>query len=237
MDHPKFLIVTLYSGEPGYDRCLSALKSQLGVEVKHVVISGYPEHAAHKMCYEWFNNEDPCMIRVKLDADVVLNEGMLSVIGGIMQARPDVDHIDPYVDDYLTDTPLKAGLTIYSSRVKFKEPPNHLWCDRNVTTEKHLTTMSAPLSIASHMKYCDERTAFRYGFHRGLKSQLQVYELVKTAHAKHNDRIRLMALRGFERAQSEEFHDWHHNAVFPTDKFNYDDQWFQDAYMTALMEP
>lgn len=237
MDHPKFLVVTLHSGEPGYDRCLSALKSQLGVEVKHVVISGHPEHEAHKMCYEWFNNEDPSFIRMKLDADVVLNEGVLNVIAGIMEARPDLDHIDPYVADYLTDSFLKAGVTIYSSRVKFKEPSNHLWCDRNVTTEKYLTTMDTAHAIASHMKYCDERTAFRYGFHRGLKSQLHVYELVKTAYAKHKDRIRLMALRGFERAQSEEFHEWHYNAVFPTDRFNYGDQWFQDACMKAMMEP
>lgn len=237
MKIPQFLVVTLHSGEPDYEHCVEALKSQCNVLIKHVLISGYPEHQAHKMLYEWFNVAEPCMTRVKLDADVVLkNNDILSTVGRLMQENPCVDRIDPYVDDFLTDSMLKAGLSIYSSRVKFNEPTSPLWCDRNVTVEKHLGTLDTNMSIAFHMKYCDERTAFRYGFHRGLKSQIHVLKLVKEAYEKHKDRVRAMAIKGFELASSSQFDEWHHGAILPTGKFNYDDDWFREAFVRAVSE-
>lgn len=235
--YARFLVVTLYSGEPDYEHCLAALKSQVNVHVKHVNISGYPEHEAHKMLYTWFNESEPGFIRVKLDADVVLSDPtILDVMGSILRDNPNVDRLDPYVHDFLTNSELKAGLAIYSPRVRFNEPRSHLWCDRNVTVEKHLGTLDTIGAIATHMKYCDKRTAFRYGFHRGLKSQIPVFELLKAAHAHFQDPIRAIAIKGFELAQSSEFDAWHKNAVLPVGKFNYDDDWFREAYAKAVSE-
>lgn len=237
MNAQQFLVVTLHSGEPDYEHCVAALKSQINVHVKHVKISGYPEHEAHKMLYGWFNDAEPGFIRVKLDADVVLcDPNILQIMGHIMRDNPNIDRIDPYVHDFLTDTDLKAGLAIYSPRVRFHEPKSTLWCDRNVTTQRDIGTLDTQGAIALHMKHCDERTAFRYGFHRGLKSQTHVYDLVKTAHAHHNDPIRRMAIKGFELAVTPEFDAWHRDAIMPVDRFNYDDDWFKDAFAKAMSE-
>ncbi len=211
----KFIVCTMYCGEQDMPHHLKSM-SQQGVIIDHRVFSYMSEIDGHNAVYQAFNEAGPEWIRAKIDADVVLYPNALSKIsagGG--------SWVDPVTDDYFTDSPLHAGVAIYGPRVKFKVQTHTLKCDRNVAMCDGPTGHG---SIGTHCRYADELTGFRYGYHRGLKSQLQVYESLVRAHRKHGDRVRLMAIRGFELAQSDRHKDYHlGTAPVPIDH-NYGDE-------------
>jgi hypothetical protein len=158
---------------------------------------------AHNAVYQAFNAADPAFIRGKIDADVVLHPDALLRVSGLVSHH---SWIDPQTHDYFTDAPLYAGVAFYGSGVRFTHQTLTLKCDRDVASQRNPTRMGV---IGHHAPGADEWTGFRYGFHRGLKSQLPVYESVRAAWRRHKDRIRLMALRGFDVAQSDLYLAYH----------------------------
>lgn len=231
----KFLVCTMYSGEPDYERCVESILTQEYVTVKHVVIENMPEIDAHNALYNHFNSFEEGWIRAKIDADVVLDPGALVRIAHKFDTTPSVTWIDPWVDDYLTDTKIKAGVAFYASSVKFSEQKHTLKCDRGILPRG---TLSAEFDcIGKHMHFCDERTAFRYGLHRGLKGQPAIHSAVAAAHKRHKDRVRKMALKGFEAANFLEFQDYLHGRVqLPPQSFNYNDERFKQLFEQARLE-
>ncbi len=208
----KFLICTMYCGELDFPHHVQALSEQ-GVEVEHRVFSNMLEVDAHNAVYQAFNAAGPEWIRGKVDADVVLNPGALAGlrVGGNAW-------VDPVVHDYFTDAPLHAGLAFYGPNVRFKVQTNTLKCDRGIAS---CGSPTAAGMLGRHAHYADEMTGFHFGFHRGLKSQLPVNDAVVKAHARHKDRVRLMAIRGFELAQSDRYKDWHLGKAPVTADHNY----------------
>jgi hypothetical protein len=190
----------MYCGEPDLPHHLKAMSEQ-GVEIDHRIFSYMSEIDAHNAVYKTFNEADPSWIRAKIDADVVLNPGALAKINATGR-----NWIDPMVHDFFTDAPLHAGVAFYGPDVKFRVQTNTLKCDRNVAS------CDGPHSagiVGRHCHYANELIGFHFGFHRGLKSQLLVYDAVAKANRRNPDRVRLMALRGFELAQSDRYKDYH----------------------------
>lgn len=192
----------MWCGENDYPHCVESIANQ-GVEVEHRTFKDLVEVDAHNEVYQAFNKAEPGVIRGKVDADVVLHPGALLRIAAQIN---DNMWLDPQTHDYFTDNALNAGLAFYGSNVTFKHQTLTLKCDRDVASTRISTPMGV---IGNHAHYADEWTGFRYGFHRGLKSQLPVYEQVKLAHSRHNDKVRLAALIGFDLAQSDMYLDYH----------------------------
>lgn len=223
---PKFLIATMWCGEPDYPHCEQAILTQEGVDVEHVVFKDMVEVDAHNAVYQAFNNAGPDVFRGKVDADVVLNPTALLTVAG---ACGPMTWLDPKTHDYFTDGALSAGLAFYGSAVRFTHQTLTLKCDRDVASQRSPSGMGV---IGRHAHYADEWTGFRYGFHRGLKSQLPVYEAVKAAHSRHHDRVRLMAIRGFELAQSDMYIDYHTGKVSSPMDHNYGDPKLRELFDT-----
>lgn len=199
---PRYFIVTLYSGEPDFDHHVKSLNDQ-GVEFTHKIVKFMPKLEAHNELYKAFNDAPAGLIRAKIDADVVLNDGVLNTIAKRMNPTT---WLDAQTFDHLSESSLHAGVAFYGDAVKFVEQTNSLKTDRGVAQGARRASFGV---IGSHAKYANEWTAFHYGFHRGLKSQLPVYANVVRAYKKHGDRPRLMAIRGFELGQSDRYIDWH----------------------------
>src|SRR5690606_26968251 len=92
--------------------------------------------------------------------------------------------LNPYVHDYLSDSEIKAGVTFYTSGARFKVQTNPLKCDRGVLDNDE-NLIRDWHCVGKHMWYANERTAFHYGFHRGLKGQTEIMERVRNAYHKH----------------------------------------------------
>ena len=198
----KFLVCTMYCGELDFPHHVAALRDQ-GVEVEHRVFRDMVEVDAHNAVYQAFNGAPPDTIRAKVDADVVLFPGALASAAGAVGPNT---WLDPTTHDYFTDSKLHAGVAIYGPNVRFSTQRLTLKCDRDVSSQCSPMTHGC---VGRHAHYADEWAGFHFGFHRGLKSQLQVFDDVRRAHAHHGDRVRLMAFRGFEVAQSDLYIDWH----------------------------
>lgn len=206
---PTILISTMYCGEPDFQHCVAALKAQKGVNIKHHVISFKPELEAHNEVYQTFNEADPTWFRAKIDADVVLlNDGILLELVEFWRVHSHVQWLDPAVHDHLTESIIHAGIAFYTPSVRFNTQTDPLKCDRGVL-QKDYMMLDYNQPVANHMLYADEKTAFRFGLHRGLKGQTHVEHAVRKAYAKHQDPIRAMALKGFDAARSERYLSWH----------------------------
>lgn len=220
----KFFICTLYSGEPDLPDCLRAIATQ-GVEFEHKIISFKREIVAHDELYQAFNSVDKSWICAKIDADVVLYDGALLDISEIFNRN--YDFVDPCTHDFYTDSDIHAGVAFFRG-LKFRKQENPLWTDRGIYNSRNAKRSGR--SIGDHAYRSNELTSFHYGFHRGLKSQLTTYDLVKKAYEKYGDNKRLMALRGFELGQSDEFIDWHTGKDPIPTCHDYHDTRFQEYY-------
>ena len=222
-------------GEPDWPHCQAMIARQRNVIVKHVVISNLNELDAHNAVYQAFNDADPSWIRAKIDADVVLNdENILERLANDLKIRTHAIGLNPFVHDYMTDTEIHAGVAIYTSAAKFRTQLNPLKCDRDMLENDETLVREYGL-VGKHMHHANELTAFRYGLHRGLKSQLRIGSLVEQAYAKHQDPIRLMAIKGFYVAQTDpRFEKWHRTGTDVPAQHNYSDAEFLTLFREQL---
>jgi hypothetical protein len=221
----KFLICTMYCGERDFDHHVAALMAQSGDHViEHRVFRDMIEVDGHNAVYQAFNGAGPDVICGKVDADVVLNAGALDYVAKTI--NPNM-WLDPETHDYFTDGALSAGLAFYGPNVTFKHQLLTLKCDRDVASQCVLTRCGV---LGKHAHHSDTWTGFRYGFHRGLKSQLPVYEKVKQAYAVHHDAVRLAAIRGFDLAQSDLYREYHLTASAPPMDHNYNNPRLRELF-------
>lgn len=196
----KFFIVTMCSGETDTDRCIKTIESQRDVIVYHRTIHGMSEVDAHNTLYGMFNDFDPTYVRGKIDADMVLDhDHVLYEIGQkfLEAQKHNVQTLTVALKDFLSDSVL-FGIPFYRSDIWFKPQTDRLRCDRNITIPACPSHVDINDPMGKHMFYCDERSAFRYGLHRGLKGQTNIYTRLQQAHAKLGDERRRCAIRGFD---------------------------------------
>lgn len=210
---PKFLVYTLHCGEPDFPKCQAAIAAQKGVVIKHQVVNDLPEVEAHNLAYQAFNDADHTWIRAKIDADVeLIDDQVLARVAQRLAELPMAHGLDPLVHDFLTGSEIHAGMAFYTHHIRFNVQHDHLYCDRNVIINPYAHYIHSHQHVLGrHMHHCSELTAFRYGFHRGLKRQTSIFNTVKDAHEKHGDTRRLMAIKGFEAAMAGDFGSTGHN--------------------------
>ena len=139
----RFLICTMFCGEPDMEYHLKALEEQGDVEIEHRVFENMSEIDAHNAVYAAFNAGEPDQIRGKVDADVVLNPCALEKLEVSRHAW-----VDPLTNDYFTDSNIHAGLAFYGSGVRFSVQTDGLKCDRNIASVR------APTSYGVMRRHC-----------------------------------------------------------------------------------
>lgn len=230
---PKFFVCTLYCGEPGLAACIRSVSEQQNVEiVEHRIVKNLKEVDAHNVCYQAFNQQPENVIRAKIDADCTLvHTTALAEVAKLFSEQEHLHGISPHVRDYMTNTDIYAGITFFTHHVRFSLQRNSLKCDREIIVDEKDHRLAHASVLGNHMFEANELTAFRYGFHRGLKSQMDIYRSLCKAHAEFKDVIRYYAIRGFEAAQSSHFHDWHNvpNVPVPS-RHSYSDAEFQHFF-------
>ena len=229
---PTFVVCTMHCDEPDFEHCVRSIAQQKNVNIKHIVVDNLPEVEAHNVVYRTFNDADPSWIRAKIDADVTLiDEHILERVAQDLSLRPHAAGLMPAVYDRLTDSHINAGIMFYTSAARFRHQSDPLKCDRNVLEPNVEASILDWYCVGRHMQYANELTAFRYGFHRGLKGQHQIYEMVKVANERQPDPIRKMALAGFEAALTDaQFVTWHRGCGKVPTQHNYVDSEFMRLF-------
>lgn len=221
---PKFFVVTMSSGENDFEHCIEAVKRQRNVEIVHNTITGYSEIDAHNIMYEMFNECDPNCVRAKIDADMVLvHDNVFEIVAHEFISNKNIEEIDCGLHDYLTDT-IMSGMHFYSRKVRFNRQTDTLFCDRNITVPKqtYVKALTNPY-LATHMHFCSERSAFRYGFHRALKKQHNVLKNVLCSWKRTGDRRMGFALLGAM-------------CSLTTNQHNYTDDLFDECFLKSLRD-
>lgn len=233
----KFIVVTMEAGEPDLQHCVKSIESQKHVVIVHQLIRGMSEIDAHNALYTVFNDFDETYIRAKIDADMVLtSEYALYSIADQFNNEPHIQLFTAALHDYMTDQPL-MGIPFYAPNVKFKKQTDRLRCDQKITIPDWPTNKDLQQPpIGTHMFHCDARTAFRYGLHRGIKRQTDVYIRTIKAYEKNQDNIRLSAIKGFQRGLSPMFQSWREKGDEVPPGFNYTDYEFNLLFDESIRQ-
>lgn len=230
-DPLNVLVTTLYCGEDDFYMCQKMIASQRGIIIVHEVIDHKPEREAHNALLQSWN---ACLMQydvlVKIDADTVLRScDIIHKTATLLLSSGAAASQSP-LHDFYTDSPIN-GLNMYvPSKNVFRATDNKLHCDRSI---EHLgrvvygNEMDESINPAGlHCFYSAPEQAYRYGVHRGLKNQTDVFNRVKRAHEKVPDRNRALAIEGFNDAAT-----FRMNGL----GFNYCDDDFKRMYAAAAV--
>jgi hypothetical protein len=222
----KVFIGTLECGEADFSACKRAIASQADVVFEHIVVSNQPEREAHINLYSsWIEARSDFDLFLKIDADTVLaNDYVLKTYVELFEQNNRLTGVQAWLHDYMTNTNI-YGLTCIKNTVTINIAPE-LYCDRVdsnhdiVIRGDELPTLLRPAGY--HCHYASEKQAFHYGVHRAKKNQVDVRNKIKTAWEldDRKDRIRGMALLGFEMSAS-------------CSEFDYSSNQFQNLYAEA----
>jgi hypothetical protein len=201
----EILVLTLYSGEAEFERCLAALAEQIGVAWEHRVFEHLPNAEAHSRLYSTIMAEsERYKVFFKLDADMVLTDPhVLADLVEVFKNNPSLDHLVVAVSDWMTQSYI-IGAHLFSHRVSWRDHVETLYVDPDPHFEGTKVVVSRPpRDLISH---CDDPSplqAFHFGAHRALQAS-QVYRSI-TSCRPHNARIQWTYLeqvwRHLERSQ------------------------------------
>lgn len=209
----RVFVGTMESGEADFERCKAAIERQNAqghvTSLHHFVVSGLPEQAAHRRLYEeWNATKGNFDLFLKVDADTELaNPFVVSAFVKLFETDTRLTGVQAWLDDYMTSGWI-YGLTCVRSCVRISTNVDPLFCDRvdsghdRVMRGNDICDINL-LPAGYHCHSASEAQAFRYGIHRAKKGQTAVRDKVRRAWLEHGrDRIRGMALAGFELASS-----------------------------------
>ena len=168
---PACLILTLYSGENEYDRCRDSVREQCGVRFEHVVFEHLPNKQAHERLYETvMQRAAEFALCVKLDADTVLvDDGIIRRIVEFFAVRPELDHAQFELVDFLSDGPL-WGMHVFSPRVRWQRNDEDLFVDPDPVVPGLRLVVRGERPVAHHSPDPSPYQAFHFGVHRALKA-------------------------------------------------------------------
>jgi len=210
-----FLIGMLYSGENEYAESRRSLERQSLGDWELLQIENLPNKQAHDALYRAFMEKaDRFRFFLKLDADTVFNsERSLEILLSLLDV-PERDLLVTDAHDWISDTPIPAGMQSYSSRVRWPVSPDLLMVDHTPVFPGHgHRQYLPPVPIAVHSPNPSSFQAFRYGVHRALKAiqpdrrrkdvrravlHWSVLKNIWRSYRAHGDARRLAALLGVE---------------------------------------
>lgn len=172
IDHPRVLILTLYSGENEFDACVESIRQQTYSNNKHVVIGGLGNLEAHRACYsKIMSSRDEFDLFLKLDADMVFrSKTKLEEMVGVFLANSGMDHVVFSVRDWLADMEL-IGAHMFSSRARWVFDSETLFVDPDpmIPGKKLKIIRREPAPVAWHNGDPSCFQSFHFGVHRALK--------------------------------------------------------------------
>ena len=216
----KALVITLYSGEAELEDCKSAIKRQVDCEIDHVIYEGLSEIDAHNVLLEKFDKES-CNydLFVKVDADTIIDHDDAFRI--VYDKIYDVSSVQLKLYDFFTLS-LINGLNFYNpQKNQYVKTSDKLYCDRSIIHSSKVLYSDQFDNISPvgrHCAYPNDKQAFHYGFHRGLKNRKSEYDATFKAALIHKDRARMIACEGFRQAFSIKNERKEHD--YTSEKFN-----------------
>lgn len=170
---PRFLVLTLFSGENEFDACQASVAAQTDVEAEQITFKGLGNVEAHHRLYcEIMARSSEFDLFLKLDADMVLSRPTaLSEIAAYFAARPDLDHLETEVNDHFTGTKI-FGVHVFSPRVTWQvDTHNPLFVDPAPNCPGSRARQPKEIEIfVEHAPDPGRYQAFHFGFHRALKA-------------------------------------------------------------------
>jgi hypothetical protein len=203
-DRPSVLVLTLYSGEAEYGKCLEALENQDYSSREHLVFENLPNAEAHVGLYRRIMAESGNhALFFKLDADMVLADPeVLGDLVRVFEEQPGLDHLVVAVTDWMTDS-LIIGAHLFSNRVRWEQHAETLYVDPDpVYPGRKLVVDKPARDLIFHAGDPSPLQAFHFGAHRALQAS-QVYRRLRDARP-HNARVQWQYLdrvwRHYERS-------------------------------------
>lgn len=169
---PRFLILTLASGENERAECCRSVDAQLGVEHEHRVFEDLPKAEAHARLYRTIMAESGNFdLFLKLDGDMVLaDDNALARIVSYFERVPELDHLVLGVSDWFTDSTI-IGVHTFSSRVRWQPNPSGLFTDPDpVFPGQKLVIPDPQPLVVRHACDPSPLQAFYFGVHRAMKA-------------------------------------------------------------------
>lgn len=184
----KILIITLFSGENEYKRCLSSVKKQkVDFSFEHFLIENQTKPVAHTNLYSKIMEEsDKYDYFVKLDADMVFTrrDSLCQLINICELNGSDKTSITVY--DHMTDKMI-WGLNVYRSGMKWRLGSEVLFTDQQFIIKdnykKHAERLNKKSSLVSHASDPTDFQSFIFGVHRASKIIQKNVTIPRMSHA------------------------------------------------------
>lgn len=167
---PKVLVITMYCGEPQYERCVDSVKSQLRVNCTHHTIKDKSNVEAHRELYQLINSKkDKFNYFIKLDADMEFN-GAFAVDELLGLFERETDHVTIPVFDFMINSDMPC-LHVFSNRVTIDtEEMDELYVDNvKVSYPGVKKTLDSSRKLVFHCKNASMEQSIAFGVHRALK--------------------------------------------------------------------
>ena len=167
---PRVLVITMYCGEPQFQRCIESVATQKGILCEHQFIKNKPNVEAHRELYEKINDSrENYDFFVKLDADMEFSSEQ-SLIKILSFFEPDTDHLTIPVFDFFINEDMPA-LSVFSNRVFFDTANmDNLYVDQlNIIYPGMRTNKNKSLQLVYHCYRPSKEQCIAFGVHRALK--------------------------------------------------------------------
>lgn len=200
----KTLVITLYSGEAELEDCKASIKRQNDCKIDHLIVEGLSKIDAHNVLLETFEKEK-CNydLFVKVDADTIIDHDDAFKV--VYNKIRDASGAQLKLYDFFTLS-LINGLNFYNpQKNQYVKTLNRLYCDRSIIHSSRILRsehFSGIVPVGRHCAYPNDKQAFHYGFHRGLKNRRTEFSATAKAASIHKDRARIIAYEGFRQAFS-----------------------------------
>jgi hypothetical protein len=168
--NPKVLVITMYCGEPQFQRCIESVAKQKEVLCEHQFVKHKPNVEAHRELYEIINNSrEDYDFFVKLDADMEFSSGQ-ALIKILSLLQLNTDHLTiPVFDFFINDD--MPGLSVFSNRVFFDTANmDNLYVDRlNIAYPGVRQSENKSQQLVYHCYKPSKEQCVAFGVHRALK--------------------------------------------------------------------
>lgn len=183
----KVLIITLYSGENEFNKCIDSVESQkCDFQFEQIFIKNKTKQDAHNELYSTImERSNSYQYFVKLDSDMIFTSinSLQKIIDLALQSQADIFAIP--VDDYMTGKMIWS-LNVYRSGLKWQLGTQNIFTDQqNIIGgyKKIHKKLYKENSLVSHASDPSDFQAFLFGVHRASKIVQHNSDNYKIGHA------------------------------------------------------
>jgi hypothetical protein len=205
----KIFVTTAYSGENEFEACCKSVNSQKGVDVEQYIVKNKPILEAFNEMYQaWESVKHKYDMLIQVDADMIMkDDNQFNYINSAFNNNFNYNYGVFPVQDFFTMTKI-WGIACYKPSIQFnvlkdKYAPDGEYNQENRVKIPNSLSMT---HVAFHSSMPTLRTAFHYGWHRELRSELKPVmhhhiKNVKVAYEATGDVMRKHVLEGHRAAK------------------------------------